>query len=63
VTAPYPTLTDVEACEDPVQIVRWNRFLPSPRSDEEVEVINGIFKRFGELEPAERTRASKAVGW
>ncbi|GAG56035.1 unnamed protein product [marine sediment metagenome] len=56
-----PTLEEVEGASRK-QICRWYRFLPSPKTDEEVEVINRIVERFnkyGGFTP----ELSKDIGW
>jgi hypothetical protein len=61
----YPTLEQVEKASVD-DIIRWNRFLPSPTTPEEVNTIRVIFARFGDNQranPAEHSAASKRVGW
>lgn len=66
-TAPgWPDVRDVELCEDVERCLRWNRFLPGPANDEQVEVINAVVKRLGELRARDNdafVRASKNLGW
>lgn len=57
----YPTLEAVDQA-DAVQIVGWYRFLPSP-TDDKRPIMDRIVERFQALDPEERTRASKQVGW
>lgn len=64
----YPTMEAVEAA-GAEQLLRWNRFLPSPRSVDEVPVISRVVARLGEErtrldaeEPGEWPRISKRVG-
>ena len=45
----YPTLQAVEKCDDAYTVLSWNRFLPSPQNDEEVEIMNAIVKRMNEI--------------
>lgn len=61
----YPTTGTVEAA-DVEELLRWTRFLPSPRDDDQVALLHLISKRLGE----ERTKdnaayvaASKRIGW
>lgn len=61
----YPTLEQVEKASHE-QLLRWNRFLPSPTSDDQIEVLNLIAERLKiqqSIDPAEHTRASKSIGW
>lgn len=58
----YPTLEQVQRATA-TEIVRWNRFLPTPRSEAELAVINAVFARMIALNEPERVRASKEVGW
>ena len=56
-----PTMEEVEKA-DREQICRWWRFSPSPKTDDEVKVINRISERFDDLggfTPA----ISKRIGW
>ena len=59
--ANMPTMKDVEKA-DREQICRWWRFLPSPRTDEEVEIMNRIADRFDEL-GGFTPEISKRIGW
>lgn len=45
----YPTLQDVEKCDDPYTVLSWNRFLPSPQNDDEVGIVNAVVKRMNEI--------------
>lgn len=61
-----PTVEQVRACDDVETVLRWNRFLPSPRNDQEVEVINAVVERLAELRErsnAAYVAASKRIGW
>jgi hypothetical protein len=58
----YPTFEDVEKATS-IQLTRWNRFLPSPKDQEEVRIITEIVKALGQLAPSTRAKASKRVGW
>lgn len=47
-------------------VLRWNRFLPSPRTTCEVHTMNAIIERMTDLrrnDPEAFSRASKLVGW
>jgi hypothetical protein len=62
----YPTVEQVEASEGVEQVLAWNRFLPSPRDDQQVAVIDAVVKRLGELRACDNdayVRASKNLGW
>jgi len=62
----FPHLQTVLHCEDVEQCLGWNRFLPSPENVSEVEVINAVVKRLGELRTQDNdayVRASKRLGW
>lgn len=61
----FPSLEAIEAA-DIRQIIAWNRRLPSPRNDDDVEALNAIVARMGKLkaeDPAAAVAASKSVGW
>jgi hypothetical protein len=61
----YPKLEDIDKASVD-DIVRWNRFLPSPDTSEKVEIINRIVERFRGIQqddPGGLTAASKRVGW
>ena len=45
----YPTLQEVEICDDAYTVLSWNRFLPSPQSDDEVEIMNAIVKKLSKI--------------
>lgn len=48
------------------RVLRWNRFLPSPRDDGQIEVINAVVERLGKLRAENNdafVAASKAIGW
>ena len=57
----YPTMEQV-ASADREQICRWHRFLSSPEGDDELLVINEIFKRFKEV-GGFTPEISKKIGW
>lgn len=62
----FPTATEVAASTSVEQVLRWNRCLPSPRTDAQVKVIDAVVKRLGELrtlDNAAYVRASKSIGW
>ena len=61
----YPTIQQVEANTSVEQALRWYRFLPSPKAAQ-VDVLNAVIKRLGELRPQDNTayvEASKSIGW
>ena len=62
----WPTLEQVESCEDVEACLRWNRFLPSPTNDEKVTIINAVVERLKMLRARDNdayVRASKNLGW
>lgn len=62
----WPTLEQVEGCEDVEACLRWNRFLPSPAADHQVAVINAVVARLKVLRDRDNdayVRASKNLGW
>lgn len=64
--ASWPTLEQVESCEDVEACLRWNRFLPSPTDDEKVTIINAVVERLKVLRARDNdayVRASKNLGW
>lgn len=65
-TPAWPTVDEVLACDDPVTVQRWVRFLSGPTSDEQLRVIDAVLDRYRTLrdaDPAAMVAASKAVGW
>ena len=48
-TVYWPTVRQVEASNDLYQVLTWNRFLPSPISNEQRSVIEAVVKRLSEL--------------
>jgi len=56
-----PTMEEVEQASRK-QLCRWYRFLPSPGTDDEVEVMNRIAERFNEF-GGFTPEISKEVGW
>ena len=56
-----PTIEEIENANR-FQICKWYRFLPSPRNNEEVKIINRIVERFEEL-GGFTPEISKAIGW
>ena len=60
----FPTMEEVESAT-PIQILRWNRFLPSPTNPSEVEVNNKIFDLYKEYKDDGKidSNTSKSVGW
>lgn len=64
-SAGFPTLAQVEAA-GVEQVLRWNRFMPLPQSDDDIVVIVAVVDRLGKLReqnPAAFTAASKNIGW
>lgn len=62
----YPNIEQVQASTSVEQVLRWNRFLPSPRNDTQVEIINAVVERLDILRNADHdafVRASKNIGW
>lgn len=61
----YPDVADVERAEIDA-LLRWNRFLPSPRTPGEMSVMNAVIERMADLrsrDPVDFSRASRLVGW
>lgn len=56
----YPTKQDIGNASH-VQLLRWSRFLPSPRPDQ-VSTMNYIISRMNQLGPI-TPELSKQVGW
>jgi len=57
----YPTPREVDNA-DRHQICRWYRFLPQPKNDGEIKIMDRIcerFAKFGGFTP----EISKALGW
>jgi hypothetical protein len=64
-SAGFPTLEQVESA-GVEQVLRWNRFLPSPKDDGDVEVIRLNCERLAKLrgeDNAAYVAASKSIGW
>lgn len=62
----WPTVEEVADCENVESCLRWNRFLPGPTNDEQVEVIDAVVRRLGILRSRDNdayVRASKNLGW
>lgn len=62
----YPTRDEVKTCENVETCLRWNRFLPSPRTDNEVVVIDLVVERLRALRGRDNdayVAASKNLGW
>jgi hypothetical protein len=65
-TLPYPTLKEVEDCTSVEQCLRWNRFLPSPRTETQLTTINAVVTKLTALKRHDNTaytRASRNIGW
>lgn len=60
----YPSMEEVENA-DGYQILKWHRFLPNPQGEQEEQIINRIFARYGELSHKGEinSNTSKRVGW
>ena len=64
-TAPYPTLAQVESASL-TDLVRWQRFLPSPIDENQRAAIERVGRRIAAQranDPAAFTAASKTVGY
>lgn len=61
----YPTVEQVRTAGIHA-VLRWNRFLPSPHTDEERKVVDAVvarLKQLREAEPHNFVTASKQVGF
>lgn len=61
----YPTAENVQGA-DVEELLRWNRFLPSPRTRRECAIMDEILRRLAMLRhsaPRDYTEASKRIGW
>ena len=56
-----PTMEEVENASRK-QLCYWYRFLPSPKTDDEVKVMNRIIERFDEF-GGFTPEISKEIGW
>ena len=57
----YPDINDIEQASHR-QLAWWYRFLPSPRNDEQTNILDKIVERFkacGGMTP----EISKSIGW
>ncbi len=64
--ATWPSLEQVESCENVEECLRWNRFLPRPTEDAHIPILDAVVKRLGELRSRDNdayVRASKNLGW
>jgi len=64
-SAGFPSLEQVEV-SGVEQCLRWNRFLPSPRNDADVEIINAVVTHLSHLRSLDNdayVAASKTIGW
>lgn len=64
--ATWPTVAGVKDCVNVETCLYWNRFLPSPQGDDQVEVLHAVVKRLSELRARDNdayVRASKSLGW
>lgn len=62
----WPTIAEVQACENVETCLRWNRFLGPPMDDEQVKVIKAVVTRLRTLRSRDNdafVRASKSLGW
>lgn len=65
-TVAWPTLKAVEECDSVYTCLEWNRFLPSPDTDDKVKVIDAVVRRLAILrsrDPNGYVQASKTLGW
>lgn len=63
---PWPTLGEVESSTSVESVLSWNRFLPSPRNDQQVKIIDAVIAKLTTLraaDPGAFTAASKNLGW
>jgi pyruvate-formate lyase-activating enzyme len=61
----YPTVEQVSTAGVEA-VLRWNRFLPSPRTLEQVKVVDAVVARLKvlrEAKPQAYVAASKSIGW
>ena len=60
----YPTMEQVEDAS-PGEIMRWQRFLPSPSNKEQSDIINAVFAKYKKLKASGdiNSDTSKSVGW
>lgn len=66
VMANWPSVAEVEGCQNVETCLRWNRFLPPPDEDWKVDVIKAVVVRLRELreaDPDAYVQASKSLGW
>ena len=64
--APWPTLAEVEESTSVERVLEWNRFLPSPRNDAQVKIIDAVIAKLSALRAEDNdayVRASKNLGW
>jgi hypothetical protein len=65
-TVDWPTVEQVEKCDDVTRVLRWNRFLPLAETPAQRAVIVAVYHRLSVLRAVDSkafTAASKAVGW
>ncbi len=60
----YPTMEQVEDAS-PEEIMRWQRFLPTPSNKEQSDIINAVFTKFIKLKDSGdiNSGTSKTIGW
>lgn len=58
----WPSSDDVDHAT-PAQLMRWNRFLESPRDDFQRRVLTKIIDALGNLPRDAYVAASKEAGW
>lgn len=64
-SAGFPTPEQVEAA-GMERLLHWNRFLPGPKDDDDVEALRLIVERLAKLRDADAAgyvAASKSIGW
>lgn len=64
--AAWPSLAQVEESTNVEAVLRWNRFLPSPRNDAQVKIIDAVIAKLAALRAEDNAafvQASKNLGW
>jgi len=60
----YPTIEQVEDAS-PEEVMKWQRFLPTPSNKEQSDIVNAVFSKYKKLKDSGdiNSGTSKAVGW